>query len=360
MNYVAFRDSSLARKLVDRIRRSAAGLGPTRIMEVCGTHTMEIGRLGLRPLLPPNVKLVSGPGCPVCVTPGGVIDAAAKLSLLPQTCVVTFGDMIRVPGNESSLQQARTLGGRVEVVTSPAGMLELAAEHPGVEHVFIGVGFETTIPSVARVILQARERKLGNCSLLVAHRLVPPALEALIADPAIGVSGFLLPGHVSAILGVAAYGGLVERGIPGVITGFEPLDILLGICTLLELIAEGKAAVLNRYARVAGDSGNPRARELITMVFSAVDAVWRGLGGIRRSGLVLREEFESLDAERKFGLRIDGGDMPGSCSCGEVLRGLLAPDECPLFGRQCTPENPFGPCMVSVEGSCAAYYRYGG
>jgi len=360
MDLTPFRDGALARKLLERIRRTAAPLAGVKIMEVCGTHTMEIGRLRLRSLLPANVKLVSGPGCPICVTPGPVIDAAAELSMRENLCLLTFGDMVRVPGDRVSLQQARARGGSIEVLTSPAGMLPLAAAHPQVEHVFVAVGFETTIPAVARTVLEVRERRLENCSFLVAHRLVPPALDALIADPRLGISGFLLPGHVSAVLGPAAYGCLEQRGMPGVITGFEPLDILLGVSTLLDLIAEGRAEVVNGYSRVVGREGNPRARQVIERVFQPVDAVWRGIGVIPGSGLALREEFASLDAERRFGQVPASTEMPGACSCGEVLRGLVAPAECPLFGRECTPDSPVGPCMVSAEGSCAAHYKYGG
>ena len=362
MNDELFRDGQLASRLLGRIRAVAAGLPVVKIMEVCGTHTMEIGRQGLRSLLPANIELLSGPGCPVCVTPGSVIDAAAQLAARPHTTVMTFGDMIRVPGTTTSLQAAKAAGASVIVATSPLQILEFASKDSSCQYVFVAVGFETTIPSVAAAVSQVKARGISNASFLVSLRVVPEALDALVADASIGLSGFLLPGHVSAIIGEAPYQRLVKAGLPAAITGFEPLDILSGLLHVLEMIASGIPAVVNAYTRVVHKDGNPQARAMIDAVFEPCDALWRGIGVIPGAGLRLRAEFASLDAEKRFGVTASGGaeTMPAGCSCGEVLRGRMPPDKCPLFGTVCTPDNPVGPCMVSSEGSCAAYHRYGG
>jgi hydrogenase expression/formation protein HypD len=359
MNLALYRDPEIARKLLAGIHKRAEGLGTTRIMEVCGTHTMEIGRLGLRALLPATVELISGPGCPVCVTPGAVIDAAVELALAKNVTILTFGDMIRVPGDAASLQHAKASNGRVAVVSSSLQALQNAAENPSREHVFIAVGFETTLPSTARTVLLARERAIRNLSFLVCHRIVPPALDALIADPDIGIRGFMLPGHVSAIIGEKPYERLTEKNIPSAITGFEPVDILAGIHAIIDMIAHGTAAVRNQYPRVVRPEGNPRALAMIDRVFEIDDALWRGIGTIPRSGMVLRKEYADFDAAKRYDLKPLADTMPKACSCGNVLKGKIHPDECPLFGKKCTPDNPVGPCMVSTEGSCAAYYRFG-
>ena len=361
MNAMAFRDTEMSRRLIGAINNRAGGLGQVRIMEVCGTHTMEIGRLGIRQLLPENIELISGPGCPVCVTPASYFDALARLALEKNVRIAAFGDLVRVPGNRrngASLAQARAGGAAIDIVSSPLAALA-AAGKDGRETVFTAVGFETTAPSTASAVREAAARKCGNLSFFVAHRLVPPALEALCADPALNISAFLLPGHVSAIIGEAAYGSLVKRKFPGVIAGFEPLDILAGILSILEMIADNNPSVKNVYRRVARKAGNAEARELIDEAYEPCDALWRGIGTLPASGLRLRLRYRDWDAALKFGLKIDNNETAKGCSCGDVLKGLCRPDRCPLFGKKCTPDHPVVPCMVSSEGSCAAYSKYG-
>jgi len=360
MNTNAFSDPAVARKLVSAITECAGRVASARIMEVCGTHTMEIGRLGIRQLLPKNVELLSGPGCPVCVTPASYIDALAGLALDRGVLVAAFGDLFRVPGNKRSLAQVKSQGASVEIVTSPMAALALARRNPGREVVFTAVGFETTIPATAAALREAASKNLANISFLVAHRLVPPALDTLLADKELGINAFLLPGHVSAIVGEAAYALLAERNVPGVITGFEPLDILAGILATLTMLAEKQAGVKNAYTRVARPGGNAAARQLMDEIYEPCDAVWRGIGKLPMSGLRLRPQYGRFDAAEKFGLSIDTAEMPAGCSCGDVLKGRLRPDACPLFGTACDPDHPVGPCMVSSEGSCAAYFKYGG
>jgi hydrogenase expression/formation protein HypD len=359
MNSSAFSDPVAVRALVETIGRHAARLGEVRLMEVCGTHTMEIGRLGIRQLLPANIRLISGPGCPVCVTPSAYIDAAATLALEKGVRIATFGDLFRVPGARTSFAKVKAAGAAIDVVASPRAALDLARKHAG-PVVFTAVGFETTIPATAAAVKAAVADKIDNLSFFVAHRLVPPALDVLLADEALGISGFLLPGHVSAIIGANAYGALVQRGVPGVITGFAALDILAGICSLLTLLVKKEAAVKNEYTRVVPDLGNPVALRLIDEVYEPCDAVWRGIGELKGSGLRLRPAFSAFDAALRFNLASEGDAMPEGCSCGSVLKGIIAPQECELFGTACTPEEPVGPCMVSSEGSCAAAFRYGG
>jgi len=352
---IRFTDPALGRALLDKIHQYAQKLSDIRIMEVCGTHTMEIGRLGLRPLLPRNIQLVSGPGCPVCVTPGAVIDAAIDYARRPGHVVASFGDMIRVPGTATTLDTIRTQGGRVVTVTSPLSVLEMAANDPASIYLFAAVGFETTIPVIARTVTLAAERAIPNIRLLVAHRTLPPALTALCTDPAIAISGFLLPGHVSAILGSDAYGTIDALQVPAAITGFDPLDILGGIESVLRMLVEQRVAVTNCYPRIVRPNGNPAARALIESVFEPIDADWRGIGVIPGSGLKLKPLFSQFDAPIPESAHTA---MPEGCSCGAVLKGIVTPPQCPLFGTSCTPDLPVGPCMVSSEGSCAAYYRY--
>jgi hydrogenase expression/formation protein HypD len=355
----AFRDTATAKSLIAAIQSRARDLGPLRIMEVCGTHTMEIGRLGIRQLLPENVELISGPGCPVCVTPAFYFDSLALLALEKKVRIATFGDLFRVPGNRTSLAQAKARGATIDIITSPLGAVSIAEKDPGRETIFTAVGFETTAPSTAAAVHEAALRRCANLSFLVAHRLVPPALEALVSDPQLRISAFLLPGHVSAIIGEGAYGLLVRRSIPGVIAGFEPLDILSGILAILDMLSRKKPSVGNMYPRVARKEGNVAALKLMDETFEPCDAVWRGIGQIPASGLRLRPRYAAFDAALKFGLTVDNNEMPAGCSCGEVLKGLRRPDGCGLFGKLCTPDNPVGPCMVSSEGSCAAYFKYG-
>jgi hydrogenase expression/formation protein HypD len=329
-------------------------------MEVCGTHTMAIWRHGLRSVLPERIRLLSGPGCPVCVTSPAQIDAAIALAREPETIIVTFGDMVRVPGTDSSLEREWAAGADVRVLYSPLGALELAKAHPTKRVIFIAVGFETTAPLTASLALQSRRDGVRNLYIFSAHKIIPPAMEALLAGGDVQIDGFLCPGHVSTVIGSQAYEFIAQRfGKPCVVAGFEPADILLVIKMLLQQIVEGRKAVEIEYTRCVKPEGNPKARRCTDDVFVPADAGWRGLGMIPKSGLRLRAEFFSLDAESHFGVKLRHVEEPGGCSCGAVLRGVMTPPECPLFSTTCTPETPIGPCMVSSEGACAAFYRYG-
>ncbi len=354
-----FRDPEPAGRLVAMIRETATE--PVRIMEVCGTHTMAIFRHGIRSLLPDTVRLISGPGCPVCVTGAGDIDAFTELAGRPDVILATFGDLLRVPGSTgATLARARAGGGRVEIVYSPAEALNLAEANPDATVVFPAIGFETTIPVIAAVVLEARHKQITNFVLLVSHKVVPPALEQLLSDPDLALDGLLCPGHVSAIIGSDAYAPFAEKfNTPCVIAGFEPLDILSGIYAIVRQVGAGRAEVENTYGRVVGRKGNTRAQQLTRQVFAPCDAPWRGLGMIPGSGLVLRDEFRDFDARYRFGLKDKAGTEPRGCRCGEILAGKVTPPECPLFNNRCTPTSPVGPCMVSSEGTCAAYSRYG-
>jgi hydrogenase expression/formation protein HypD len=358
MNANHFRDPAIAKKLVASLKAKADHISSLRIMEVCGTHTMEIGRLGIRQLLPPNITLLSGPGCPVCVTPASYIDALCDCAAERRARIATFGDLFRVPGTKTSLAQVKAQGAWVDIATSPFAALAIAKSNPKQEVIFTAVGFETTVPVTAAAVQSAAGQNLTNLSFLCAHRLVPPALDALMSDPTLGINAFLLPGHVSAIIGEAAYAQIVARGIPGVIAGFEPLDILAGIAALVEMA--GCGALRNEYTRVVRREGNPAARALIDACYEPCDAPWRGIGTIPASGLCLKEPYTAFDAAKRFGITIDGEEIPGGCLCGDVLKGSVTPKACLLFGKACTPDHPVGPCMVSSEGSCAAYFKYGG
>lgn len=327
-------------------------------MEVCGTHTMAIGRYGIRSLLPDNIHLISGPGCPVCVTVPGYIDAAIALADAGKT-IVTFGDLIRVPGSKETLADCRARGGTVEVCYSPMASANLAAQNPDREFVFLAVGFETTIVPAVGLLRHVRRLGIGNLSLLVAFKLVPPALEALLADPDVGVGAFLCPAHVSAIIGAEAYEPVAQtHRVPCVIAGFEPLDILLGLNGILEQIAKGESRVDNQYSRVVRAEGNRQAQELMREYLLPGEAVWRGIGAMPDSGLILRDAYADFDAERRHGFAIQPGAHDPRCLCGDVIRGKCSPQECKMFGKACTPERPVGPCMVSAEGTCAAYFKY--
>ena len=348
-----------ARRVLDAIRELP--LGEIRLMEVCGTHTMAIAKSGIRSMLPGNVKLLSGPGCPVCVTPGEVIDAVLELAMRPGVVITTYGDMVRVPGSTpgDNLARRRALGARVEVVYSPVDAVTIAEENPDREVVFLGVGFETTAPGTAAAVLTAREKGLRNFSLLSMLKTVEPALRALIAAEGFHVQGFLCPGHVATIIGEEGFAFLPrEYGLPAVISGFEPEDILASVYLLAKQLAEGKSLVQNEYRRAVAPQGNPLARAMMEKCFVPRRDLWRGLGAIEESGLALREELAAYDAEKKFGVAYKAAAKPTACRCGEVITGRLSPGECPLFGRRCTPEDPVGPCMVSSEGACAAHYKY--
>jgi hydrogenase expression/formation protein HypD len=362
MNLKQFSNNKESREIIDAIKKISMDMGEVSIMEVCGTHTMEIGRLGLRQILPDNIKLISGPGCPVCVTPGSYIDALYDLSLNTehQVRIITFGDMINVPGNKHSLAQAKASGAKIDVAVTPLQAIDAAQSESDIINIFTSVGFETTVPATAFTVKKAYDSGINNLYFLTAHRVVPPVLKTLITDKDINISGFLLPGHVSAIIGEDAYDILNEYKVPGVIAGFEPLDILSSILCLLNIIRNKEENKLfNMYTRVVNKEGNRQAIDLINEVYERSDSLLRGIGIIPLSGLKLREKYKKYDAALRFSLNTEIPGMPDGCSCGEVLKGIISPDKCSLFGKKCTPEHPVGPCMVSTEGSCAAYYKYG-
>ncbi len=357
MNLSVFRDPELAKGLIHSIEKWAPE--NATLMEVCGTHTVAIARNGLRTMMPEGVRLASGPGCPVCVTSNKDIDTVIALSRVPGVTIATFGDMTRVPGSTSSLLKEQAQGRSINIVYSPLDALTLAKENPDQQIVFVGVGFETTTPLVAMAIKRAKEMGLKNFSVFVAHKNMPGALETIVADPALKIDALILPGHVSTIIGVAPYEFLAEKyGIPGVITGFEPVDVLQGIAMIMRQLHEGRAEIEIAYSRGVMKEGNPVALAAINEVFTTVDATWRGLGVIPGSGYAIREEYKEFDAFERFAPDVEPTQEPKGCRCGDVLRGIMAPNECPLFRKVCTPENPIGPCMVSSEGSCAAYFRY--
>ncbi|MCL4466984.1 MAG: hydrogenase formation protein HypD [Chloroflexi bacterium] len=354
-----FRDPELARVLVAAIR-AEMGDRPLRLMEVCGSHTVAIFRSGVRQLLGGSVELLSGPGCPVCVTAQRDIDHALALAAAPGVTLATFGDMIKVPGARGSLQQARAAGADVRVVYAATDALRFAEANPSRQVVFLGIGFETTAPTVAASLLEARQRRVSNYYVFSVHKLVPPALRALLASGEVQLDGLILPGHVSAIIGEAPYRFLsTDYRLPAVITGFEPLDILRSILDLARLARSARPAVVNQYGRAVRQDGNPAALEAMAAAFSASVAEWRGLGSIPGSGLRLRSEFAAHDAALAFPVDVPASREPAGCACGRVLRGATKPPECPLFAVACTPERPVGPCMVSAEGACTAYYAYG-
>ncbi len=347
----------------DVLRRLAADLAAEAhagltVMEVCGTHTMAIARYGLRELLPPGLRLISGPGCPVCVTAMHDLDRVIALARLPQVTMVTFGDLLRVPASRSSLAAERAAGADVRVVYSPRDAVEMAAAEPEREVVFAGIGFETTAPTVAAALLEARQRRIANFSVLSMHKTMPLPLRALLDLGETPISGFLLPGHVSVVTGTACYQFLArEYGVAGVVAGFEAQDVLLALLMLVRMREPG---IEIEYTRAVRPEGNVVAQRLLDEVFEPDDADWRGLGVIPGSGLRLRAAFADADAEQRFPVDPGPSLEPAGCRCGEVLRGVTDPAECALFGRRCTPQDPVGACMVSSEGACAARYRFRG
>jgi hydrogenase expression/formation protein HypD len=355
----AYRNPELARILARRIETVAAGCGTIRLMEVCGTHTMAIFRHGIRSLLPGSITLLSGPGCPVCVTAQADIDAFVALSRQEDVIIATFGDLMRVPGSGSSLQRERSSGADVRVVYSPMDAVNLARENPHRMVVFPGVGFETTAPTIAAALMMARQMGVDNFFVYSAHKTVPRALDALMSNPEVRIDGFILPGHVSVIIGTEAYRAFFDtHRLPCVVTGFEPVDILQGILRLVEVLAGGEPMLDNVYGRAVTGDGNPQALAVMNQVFEPCDAPWRGLGVIAESGLALRSAFAGFDAVTRFALEVKETPEPKGCACGEILSGTRTPPQCALFRKACTPTNPVGPCMVSSEGTCAAYYRY--
>ena len=353
-----FRDPALAKTLVKAIENHNVGRD-INLMEVCGTHTVSIARAGIKSILPENVHLTSGPGCPVCVTANADIDKVIALAKLPNVIITTFGDMTRVPGSSSSLLAQQAKGADVRIVYSPLDALQIAEENASKEVVFVGVGFETTTPLIAATVKRAAQKRLKNFSVIVAHKNMPGALESIVNDEKVQVDGLILPGHVSVVIGLEPYKFLAEKyHIPGVVTGFEPVDILRGVEMLVAQIAKGEAKIQNAYSRAVEENGNVAAMAAIDEVFETGDAEWRGIGVIAGSGYRIKPEFADFDAEKRFTLHVENTLEPKGCKCGDVLRGIISPSECPLFRKVCTPENPVGPCMVSSEGSCAAYFRY--
>jgi hydrogenase expression/formation protein HypD len=347
-------------RLSEAISKSAEGLS-LKLMEVCGTHTMAIRRHGIPALLPDSIRLLSGPGCPVCVTPVGYIDHAVELARLPEVTIATFGDLVRVPGSSTSLEKERARGARIEVVYSPLDALGLARKRPEEQIVFLGVGFETTAPGVASSIHQASREGLENYSVLSAHKLIPPAMRGLAASDDLDLDGFLCPGHVSAIIGGRAYDFLAaDCGRACVVAGFEPLDILKSVLMLVDQVKRNRPTVEIQYRRVVRPEGNHKAREIMERVFEPADTRWRGLGSIPGSGLRVRSEHEAFDAARRFAVELPQPREPAGCICGKILSGVADPADCALFGNACTPASPVGACMVSSEGTCAAHYKYKG
>jgi hydrogenase expression/formation protein HypD len=352
-----YRDGAVAKALSQKIREISTK--PVRLMEICGTHTMAIFRHGIRSLLPETIELVSGPGCPVCVTAMEDIDRAVKLAQTEGVIVTTFGDMIRVPGSTSSLQMEQGNGAMVKMVYSTFDALKIASENPQNEVVFLGVGFETTAPTVAAAIQTAQTGGTRNFSVLSAHKLLPPAMDALLSSGTVMVDGFICPGHVTTIIGTSSYEKVVEQyHTPCVVTGFEPVDILQGIMMLVEQIESDEHKVEIQYSRGVSPKGNPGALAIMEKVFEPCDAPWRGLGNIPKSGLAVRSGFADHDAENRFDLTVPKAEEPAGCLCATVLRGAATPPECKLFRNVCTPGTPVGPCMVSSEGTCAAYFKY--
>ncbi len=359
-NFLAkFRDKQIARTLLENIRRVAPAEGTCRLMEVCGTHTVAIYRFGLRQLLPANVELLSGPGCPVCVTDLAYIDKAIALARLDDVILVTFGDLMKVPGSTSSLLKERAQGRQIKVVYSPLEALAVARDNPHKKTVFLAVGFETTVPAVLASMDQADTDGLENLFLLTAHKLVTPAMKALLQDGSARIDGFICPGHVSAIIGSKAYEFLADDyHIPCVVAGFEPTDVLQAVFMLLRQLRDGRCEVQNQYQRAVRAQGNTKALALIDKHCQPVDDHWRGIGNIPASGLRLRDEFSHWDITSVLDINPEPLREKPGCICGQVLQGLARPADCKLFASICTPEDPVGACMVSGEGSCAAAYKH--
>ncbi|WP_275572401.1 hydrogenase formation protein HypD [Mycolicibacterium vanbaalenii] len=352
-----FRDPAAAAVLVDAIRRRATK--PWTIMEVCGGQTHSIIRNGIDQLLAGAVEFIHGPGCPVCVTPLEMIDRALAIAAREDVIFCSFGDMLRVPGSSQDLFGVRARGGDVRIVYSPLDATRIAADNPDKQVVFFGVGFETTAPANAMAVLHAQRLGLTNFSMLVSHVLVPPAITAILSSPTNRVQGFLAAGHVCSVMGTAEYQPLVEQfGVPIVVTGFEPLDLLEGVRQVVELLEEGTPALRNAYPRAVSAEGNVVAKQTLADVFTVTDRQWRGIGMIPRSGWTLSPRYADYDAERRFGVGHLQVAESAECHSGEVLQGLLKPNECPAFGRTCTPRTPLGATMVSSEGACAAYYQF--
>ncbi len=354
--YDEYRDKELCQALIAKINSLTEE--DLTFMEVCGTHTISIFRSGIKDLLPENIHLISGPGCPVCVTPISDIDRIIALSRMDNTIIVTFGDMINVPGSTSSLKREKAIGADIRIIYSPSQALDIALEFPGKKVILVGIGFETTVPLLASVVLEAKEKNINNFYLLSLGKLMPPIIKALLGSHEARIDGMLCPGHVSAIIGSKPYQFIPDSyGIACVIAGFEPVDILIAIYHLIMQNINKDPRVENKYKRAVREEGNPTALNLINQVFIPRESEWRGMGRVKDSGLALRSEFSGWDA-RNFSVVAEITKENEQCLCGEVLRGVITPLQCPLFRKVCTPGNPIGACMVSGEGVCAAYYKY--
>jgi hydrogenase expression/formation protein HypD len=354
-----FRSSVLGEGLVSRIQRRSKK--KARFMEFCGGHTVTIFRYGIRQLLPPTIEMVSGPGCPICVTANADLDRAIALSKIPGVIITTFGDMLKVPGSYSSLEKAKAEGAEVRTVYSTMDALDIAMANPDSSVVFLGIGFETTAPTVAASILQAGEKGIENYYVFSLHKVCPPVIKALLDSGEVELQGLVCPGHVSAIIGSHPWEFIAqEYNIPCVISGFEPLDILQCVEMLVEQVEKGESRVEIAYKRGVRPEGNQPALKLMERVFEPSPARWRGMGEITGSGLKIRKEYKRFDAEAAFDIKAEPAIEHKGCICGQILRGVKTPADCRLFAKACTPENPIGPCMVSAEGSCSAYYLYGG
>ena len=352
-----YRDSEISRKLADRIRKISKK--DIRLMEVCGTHTVSIFRSGIRSILPDTISLISGPGCPVCVTAQREIDAFIELSKADGVIITTFGDLMRVPGTKSSLQKERANGRDIRIVYSTFDALEVARKNPEKKVVFLGVGFETTAPTIAASVFSAQQMNMKNFYVYSAHKLVPPALDALMSADDTRIDGFILPGHVSIVIGTNAYRSFFDRHrTPCVVSGFEAVDLLQAISMLVKQIESSTPRLENGYPRAVTPDGNHKAQKMMHDVFETVDTSWRGIGTILKSGLKIKNEFESCDAQKMIKFTVPDSEDPKGCACGEILTGVKIPPQCPLYKSVCTPIDPVGPCMVSSEGTCAAYYRY--
>ena len=352
-----YRDAEISQSLIEKIK--SISQKELRLMEVCGTHTVSIFRSGIRSMLPETISLLSGPGCPVCVTDQAEIDAFIELARIDDVIVTTFGDLMRVPGTRSSLQKESATGRDIRVVYSTFDALEIAKKNPAKKVVFLGVGFETTAPTIAAAILSAAQASVDNFAVMSAHKLVPPALEALMAAANVKIDGFILPGHVSVIIGLDAYRPFFDQyQVPCVVAGFEPTDILQAISKLVEMLESKSPGLDNAYQRAVTAEGNVKAQQILAEIFEPVDACWRGIGMIPQSGLKIREKYAAHDALQLFDIEIPDAKTPKGCACGEILIGTKTPPQCALYKNVCTPMDPVGPCMVSTEGTCAAYYKY--
>ena len=353
-----YRDLELVKPLVEELQRAVTK--PLRVMEVCGSHTMAIFRNGLRTVLPEGMELVSGPGCPVCVTSAPHMDAFIGMADRPGVRVAIFGDLFRVPGSNGSLANASSRGAKIDIVYSPMDALEIAKQHPDQLMVFLGVGFETTTPGIAATIMAAKVQNVKNFVVFSTQKTMPPPLIALLDDPELKIDGLLCPGHVSSIIGAGAYEPLAKKyGLACVVAGFETADLVKGLIMLARQVATGDIKVENVYPRVVSWEGNPRAQKMVDEIFEPADMEWRGLGVIPGSGLKIRDKYSDFDAEVRLDIKLPPSQEAKGCMCGQILKGINTPKDCPLFAKRCTPASPIGPCMVSSEGTCAAYHKYG-